>query len=91
MSLTNRPSQFGPALRADPLGSAQMLLRKETALMLAEVTHTTAAQTGIGLGSAIAVVLSWHRNKSIFFVILHGILSWFYVIYFALSRRENER
>lgn len=61
-------------------------------MILAEVaTHTTAAQTGIGLGSAIAVVLSWQRNKSIFLMILHGILSWFYVIYFALTRRENEK
>ena len=59
-------------------------------MILAEVTHTTAAQTGIGLGSVIAVVLSWHRNKSIFFMILHGILSWFYVIYFALTRRDIE-
>ena len=60
-------------------------------MILAEVIHTTAAQSGIGLGSAIAVVLSWHRNKSIFFMILHGVLSWFYVIFFALSRRQNER
>jgi len=60
-------------------------------MILAEVTQTTAAQSGIGLGSAIAVVLSWHRNKSIFFMMLHGVLSWFYVIYFAISRRENEK
>ena len=60
-------------------------------MILAQVTQATAAQTGIGLGSVIAVVLSWHRNKSIFFMILHGILSWFYVIYFAMSRRENEK
>ena len=59
-------------------------------MILAELTHTTAAQTGIGLGAAIAVVLSWQRNKSIFFMILHGVLSWFYVIYFAMTRRENE-
>ncbi len=47
------------------------------------------AQSGIGLGSAIAVVLSWHRNKSIGFAIIHGILSWFYVIYFALTRKRK--
>jgi hypothetical protein len=57
--------------------------------MLAEFTtqmNQTAAQSGIGIGSALAIVLSWHRNKSIVFAILHGILSWFYVIYFALTR-----
>ncbi len=62
-------------------------------MMLAEVPHIhqTVTQSGIGIGSAVAIVLSWHRNKSIVFAILHGILSWFYVIYFALTRNENER
>ena len=59
-------------------------------MLLAEVSHT-AAETGIGLGAAIAVVLSWHRNKSILFMIIHGILSWFYVIYFALTRNNSEK
>jgi hypothetical protein len=57
--------------------------------MLAEIsTHIdqTVTQSGIGIGSAIAAVLSWHRNKSIVFAIIHGILSWFYVIYFAITR-----
>jgi len=71
-------------------GNHRNIVRKEYIMILAEITQTTAAQTGIGLGSAAAVVLSWHRNKSIFFMILHGIFSWFYVIYFALTRRENE-
>ena len=62
-------------------------------MMLAEVPHIhqTVTQSGIGIGSAVAIVLSWHRNKSIVFAILHGILSWFYVIYFALTRNESER
>ena len=39
------------------------------------------------LGSAIAVVLSWSRNASILWAILHGIFSWGYVIYFAVTRK----
>ncbi|WDF67442.1 hypothetical protein PQ465_14140 [Sphingobacterium oryzagri] len=57
--------------------------------------HNTTAQTsqtiyhsGIGLGSVIAVVISWDRNKSIFFAIIHGIFGWLYVIYFALTRTK---
>ena len=46
---------------------------------------------GIGLGSARAVVLSWHRNRSILWAILHGILSWIYVIYFDLTRKTTEK
>ena len=51
--------------------------------------HGTAAQSGIGLGAAIAVVLSWHRNKSILYAIVHGILSWVYIIWFALTRDDD--
>ncbi len=45
-----------------------------------------AAKAGIGLGSAIAVAISLSINKSIFWAIVHGILSWFYVIYYAFTR-----
>lgn len=57
---------------------------------LAQQTTHTVTQTGIGLGSAIAVVCSWQRNRSILWAILAGILSWIYVIYFALTRRPEE-
>ena len=45
-----------------------------------------AARAGIGLGSAIAVAISWSAYQSIVWAIIHGILSWFYVIYFAFTR-----
>jgi ABC-type Fe3+-siderophore transport system permease subunit len=54
-------------------------------------TQTVVINSGIGLGSVIAVVLSWHRNRTILLAIIAGLLSWFYVIYFALTRREDER
>ena len=41
---------------------------------------------GLSSGSAIAIVISWSLNKSILLAILHGILSWIYVIYFAITR-----
>jgi len=61
--------------------------------MLDQVTmqSQTAAQTGIGIGSAIAIVCSWQRNRSILWAILAGMFSWFYVIYFAMLRRPDER
>ena len=58
-------------------------------MLLAQTTtyiHQT-AQSGIGIGAALAIVLSWDRNKSILWAILHGFFSWFYVIYFALTRK----
>jgi hypothetical protein len=47
------------------------------------------ARTSISLGTIIAVVASWERNKSILWAIFHGLLSWVYVIYFALTDRKN--
>jgi len=49
-----------------------------------KVTNTV-TQTGISLGSVIAVVTSWDRNKSLLWAIIHGILGWLYVIYFAVT------
>jgi hypothetical protein len=57
---------------------------------IANQTTNTITETGIGLGSVIAVVCSWHRNRSILWAILAGILSWFYVIYFAMTRKADE-
>jgi len=45
---------------------------------------------GVGLGCVIAVVCSWQRNRSILWAILHGFLSWLYVVYFAVTRRNDE-
>lgn len=44
-----------------------------------------AAKVGIGFGSALAITISWSANKSILWAIVHGVLSWFYVIYYALK------
>ena len=49
-----------------------------------------AVQSGLGLGSVIAVVASWERNRSILWAILAGIFSWGYVIYYALTRVPSE-
>ena len=59
-------------------------------IMLAEVERTVYVSNGIGIGSALAVVCSWQRNRSILWAILAGIFGWFYVIYFAITRRADE-
>jgi hypothetical protein len=45
-------------------------------------------KAGISFGSALAIVISWNQNHSILWAIVHGILSWFYVIYYALTRNH---
>ena len=61
-------------------------------MLLAHIANQTGQviQTGIGIGSVIAVVCSWQRNRSILWGILAGILSWLYLLYFAQTRRPDE-
>jgi len=60
------------------------------AQLLAEQSTTIVTRSGVGLGSIIAVVCSWDRNRSILWAILAGILTWIYVIYYALNRTPEE-
>ncbi|MDO6676462.1 hypothetical protein Q4517_13000 [Tenacibaculum sp. 1_MG-2023] len=45
-------------------------------------------KNGLGLGTVIAVVISWDRNKSVLFAILHGLLGWLYVIYYFIVKEK---
>lgn len=48
-----------------------------------------AAKAGIGFwgfGSVLAITISWLANQSILWAIFHGLISWFYIAYFALTR-----
>jgi hypothetical protein len=56
-----------------------------------EQIQTESVTYGVGLGSVIAVVCSWQRNRSILWAILAGIFSWFYVVYFAVTRKADEK
>ena len=42
-------------------------------------------QNGIGLGSILAVVISYFKWQSIGWAILHGALGWIYVLYYYLN------
>lgn len=48
--------------------------------------RSEAARAGISFGSALAITISWSLHKSLLWAILHGALSWFYVIYYAIVR-----
>ncbi|RIK86178.1 MAG: hypothetical protein DCC67_03125 [Planctomycetota bacterium] len=53
--------------------------------VIREVTYS-----GIGIGSVVAAVCSWERNKSIILAAIAAFFTWLYVIYFALTRRPGE-
>jgi hypothetical protein len=45
-----------------------------------------AAKAGVSFGSALAIAISWSEHHSIIWAIIHGFLSWIYVIWFAVFR-----
>ncbi len=53
---------------------------------MATYNRTEITKVGVSFGSALAIAISWSTNHSILWAIIHGILSWFYVIYYALTR-----
>jgi hypothetical protein len=46
----------------------------------------SAASSGISLGSAIAVTVSWSLYHSLVWTIIHGFFGWAYVAYYAVTR-----
>lgn len=59
--------------------------KKEKDVYTMQKTGST-VKSGIGFGSALAIAISWSVHKSILWAILHGVFSWFYVIYYAITR-----
>ena len=51
-----------------------------------KTSRSEVARAGIGMGSALAITISWSTHQSILWAIIHGFFSWLYVIYFALTR-----
>jgi hypothetical protein len=63
-----------------------------TLLDIIKMTPITAASYGgFTLGTVVAVALSWSRNKSILWAILHGILSWMYVLYYITTNMFSSK
>ena len=57
------------------------IVRPSTTIYRREVIRN-----GLGFGSALAITISWSINKSVLWAIIHGILSWVYVIYYLIVR-----
>ena len=44
----------------------------------------TSVKTGITFGSALAMVISYTNWHSVGWAVIHGLMSWLYVIYYIL-------
>jgi hypothetical protein len=62
--------------------AAQLFIRKENSM--SNGGGGRSAGVGVwGFGSMLSITLSWSVHHSIFWMIVHGIFSWFYVVYYA--------
>jgi hypothetical protein len=62
--------------------SPTVLKQKETTVNKKPINYATA---GISFGAALAITISWSVNKSILWAIIHGLFSWIYVAYYAVT------
>lgn len=44
-------------------------------------SSSSGACGGIGIGTVVAIVLSWSINHSVLWAIVHGFFGWFYLLY----------
>lgn len=51
---------------------------------MAKDNGSSVAKSGISFGCALAMVISYVKWQSIGWAILHGLLSWIYVIYYII-------
>ena len=51
---------------------------------MASSNSSIIAINGIGLGTLIAVLISWKINASVGWCIIHGLLGWIYIIYWFI-------
>ena len=50
----------------------------------------TVVSSGLSLGGAFALILSWEAWHSFGWAVLHGIFGWFYVGYYFLIKNYDE-
>lgn len=41
-------------------------------------------KSGITMGSALAMIISWSLYQSVIWAVIHGLFSWVYVLYYLI-------
>lgn len=72
--------------RIEELESRIEELEQGSSVNRAEIAFLVYGAFGYFVGLTLAMILSWSRNASILYCIWHGLWSWVYVVYFAVTR-----
>lgn len=65
----------GPVYEGEPVARERVIVKTREVV-----------KSGVSFGSALAIAISWSIHQSLLWAIVHGILSWLYVIYYAFTR-----
>lgn len=76
----NSSGQEGEYIPGNPQQQARAGFARATMFRL----YTPLLGRTLSFGSMLAIVISYVENESIGWAIIHGLLSWFFVIYAAL-------
>ena len=49
-------------------------------------TTVEVTKVGVTFGSALAMAISFNVNQSVFWALIHGVFSWFYVVYYVVVK-----
>ena len=49
-------------------------------------TRIEVTKTGITFGAALAMAISFNVNQSVLWALIHGVFSWFYVVYYVVFK-----
>ena len=81
ISVAATPSSADIRMAAEPPYSSIVRKTNVSATVMRPLTR------GIGMAmSALAITISWAKWHSILWAMIHGVCSWFYVLYYAVTR-----
>ena len=78
--------EFEPLQESDVEDLEQRVSQLESQIQASPKGREAGGVLGYTMGMSLAMILSWAKNGSILWCIIHGMLSWIYVIYFAIVR-----
>ncbi|MCF8267418.1 MAG: hypothetical protein K9I69_04985 [Ignavibacteriales bacterium] len=55
---------------------------------MASNNRNAAVTSSIGVGAVLAMIMSWTLKKSILWTLIHGLLGWFYVIWYLITKND---
>jgi hypothetical protein len=53
---------------------------------MSENNSSSSCGGGIGIGTVIAILISWNLYHSVLWAAIHGFFGWGYVIYYLLTK-----